>query len=238
MKTIDCKNAEFSVINEMIRSADKDVTLNGAIGQRFIGAGLSDKKLFIHGTPGNALGAYLNGAKIEVFGNAQDAVGDTMNDGEIIVHGSIGDATGYAMRGGKIFVCGNAGYRAGIHMKEYKEKVPALVIGGSAGSFLGEYQAGGIIIVLGLGQDRIVGNFPCAGMHGGKLLLRSDCKDVDFPKNVHAKRTDKDGISEFTPYIKEFCALFGYDEKAVLDSPFTVVSPDGNNPYKQMYVQN
>lgn len=50
------------------------------------------------------------------------------------------DATGYAMRGGKIFVRGNAGYRAGIHMKAYKDKTPVLVIGGKAGSFLGEYQ--------------------------------------------------------------------------------------------------
>mgnify|MGYP002508363490 CR=1 FL=1 len=47
-------------------------------------------------------------------------------------------------------VCVNAGYRAGIHMKAYKDKVPVMVIGGTAGSFLGEYQAGGVIVVLGL----------------------------------------------------------------------------------------
>lgn len=35
-------------------------------------------------------------------------------------------------------------------MKAYEEKVPVMVIGGSVGSFLGEYQAGGRIIVLGL----------------------------------------------------------------------------------------
>ena len=33
------------------------------------------------------------------------------------------------------------GYRAGIHMKEYKEKRPLIVIGGSAGSFLGRDEA-------------------------------------------------------------------------------------------------
>mgnify|MGYP002508793462 CR=1 FL=1 len=60
---------------------------------------------------------------------------------------------GYAMRGGKIFVKGNAGYRAGIHMKAYEEKKPVMVIGGTAGSFLGEYQAGGVIVVLGLGAN-------------------------------------------------------------------------------------
>ena len=165
-------------------------------------------------------------------------MGDTMNDGKIVIHGGIGDCAGYAMRGGKIFVKGNAGYRAGIHMKEYEEKIPVLVIGGSAGSFLGEYQAGGVIVVLGLNSDKIVGNFPCAGMHGGKLLLRSDCKNTYFPKNVHAKPVGKDGMREFYPYIKEFCALFGYDEKQILNADFTVVTPDSNNPYKQMYVIN
>ena len=69
---------------------------------------------------------------------------------KFIIHGNIGDAAGYAMRGGKIYVKGNAGYRAGIHMKAYKEKIPVMIIGGHTGSFLGEYQAGGIIIVLGL----------------------------------------------------------------------------------------
>lgn len=57
------------------------------------------------------------------------------------------------MRGGKIYVRDHAGYRAGIHMKEYKKKVPIMIIGGCAGSFLGEYQAGGILIVLGLQED-------------------------------------------------------------------------------------
>lgn len=239
MLKINAENATFKELNEQIRTSGEDVEISGALGERFIGAGLSDKNLTIKGTPGNALGAYLNGAFIEVFGNAQDAVGDTMNDGKITVHGNIGDCAGYAMRGGKIFVKGNAGYRAGIHMKAYKEKIPALIIGGTAGSFLGEYQAGGVIIVLGIGADKnIVGNFPCTGMHGGKMLLRSTCENIKFPKNVHVKAATKEDLDEFYPYIKEFCLRFNYDEKEILNAEFTVVSPDSNNPYKQMYVQN
>ena len=57
------------------------------------------------------------------------------------------------MRSGKIFVKGNAGYRVGIHMKEYHEFYPKIIIGGKVGDFLGEYQAGGIIVVLGIGCD-------------------------------------------------------------------------------------
>ncbi|MGN0988836.1 MAG: glutamate synthase [Eubacteriales bacterium] len=237
---IDAAQSDYKELNERLRSIRGDITLDGCCGQRFIGAGFSERKITIRGVPGNALGAYLNGAHITVMGNAQDAVGDTMNDGKIIVHGNIGDAAGYAMRGGEIYVKGNAGYRAGIHMKEYKAKRPVLVIGGKCGSFLGEYQAGGIIIVLGLTDDnrKIVSNFPCTGMHGGKIYLRSDARDIVFPKNVKASPMSCDDRADIEKYIAEFCEHFGYDIDTILNSPFTKVEPDSKNPYKQMYVAN
>ena len=237
---LDARNMDYTALNEAIRQADEEIEIVGCLGQRFIGTGSHGKNITIHGIPGNALGAYLNGAEITVHGNTQDAVGDTMNAGKIVIHGNIGDAAGYAMRGGEIFVQGNAGYRAGIHMKEYGEKVPVLVIGGCAGSFLGEYQAGGVIMVLGLnrGDKRIVHNFPCTGMHGGKLILRGDCTDVTFPGQVSTRTpTDEDFIL-VRKYVTEYCGLFGADIEKVLSSPFTVVTPDSANPYKQMYVAN
>ena len=91
---------------------------------------------------------------------------------------------------------------------------------------------------MGLNGGNVVGNFPCTGMHGGKMLIRSSCKDVKFPKNVHVKRAEKCDLDEFHPYIKEFCDKFGYDVNDVLNAEFTVLSPDTNNPYKQMYVPN
>ena len=144
------------------------------------------------------------------------------------------------MRGGAIFVKGNAGYRTGIHMKAYKEKMPVMVIGGTAGSFLGEYQAGGKIIVLGLnaGQKKIVGYFPCTGMHGGKIFLRSDCKDVIFPDQVEARRATPEDLTEIREYVEKYCRLFGVEIEEILNAPFTVVTPDTNNPYHQMYVAN
>ena len=240
MMVISAKNLDYKALNNKLREINGECEISDCIGQRFIAAGMCDKKIFINGIPGNALGAYLNGAEITVYGNAQDAVGDTMNNGKIVVHGNIGDAAGYAMRGGKIFVKGNAGYRAGIHMKAYKEKKPLMVIGGTGGSFLGEYQAGGVIVVLGLEakEERIVGYFPCTGMHGGKMFLRSDCKDVEFPNQVTAHTADQADMEELKEYVTEYCDLFGYDINEVLSSPFTVVTPDSKNPYKQMYVAN
>lgn len=240
MTTIDASGKLYSDLNEEIRAVPGDVTLVGVCGQRFIGAGRETGTFTIKGVPGNALGAYLDGAKIEVFANAQDAVGDTMNEGEIIVHGNIGDAAGYAMRGGKILVEGDSGYRAGIHMKAYKEKSPVLVIGGCAGSFLGEYQAGGVIAVFGLGdaEKPIVGEFPFTGMHGGKVYLRSDGEGIEYPKNVTAAPADENDLAEIRKLAKEYVAAFGGDEEFLMDSPFTVIVPDSKNPYKRMYVPN
>ncbi|MGI6265301.1 MAG: glutamate synthase [Acutalibacteraceae bacterium] len=237
---VQAKGLGYRDINDKLRGSDKDNTVKGCLGQRFIGAGMSDICITVEGVPGNALGAYLNGAKITVNGNAQDAVGDTMNDGAIVIHGSVGDAVGYAMRGGSIYVKGDAGYRAGIHMKAYKEKVPVMVIGGKAGSFLGEYQAGGVIVVLGLGESdkKIVGNFPCTGMHGGKLILRCDCRDIRFPDQVTARPATDEDKAEIDRYVSAYCRLFGGDKEELLDHPFTVVTPDSQNPYKQLYVAN
>jgi len=240
MTLLDTKAFNHKSLNEALRDSGDQIRLENVLGQRFIAAGMSGKTLNIHGTPGNALGAYLNGAVINVYGNAQDAVGDTMNSGRIIIFGNIGDAPGYAMRGGRIYVKGNAGYRAGIHMKAYKEHLPVMIIGGCAGSFLGEYQAGGIIIVLGLNDDGkdIVANFPCTGMHGGKMYLRSKCEGIHFPHQVTPNPATKEDMDEISDYLHEFCETFGFDEKTVFDADFTVITPSSKNPYQQMYVAN
>ncbi len=208
------------------------------MGVRYVGCGCREGHIDIKETPGNALGAYLDGAEIVVHGNAQDATGDTMNAGSIIIHGSTGDACGYAMRGGKIFVKGSAGYRAGIHMKEYNEKKPELVIGGKAGSFLGEYQAGGLIVVLGIGfEDTVpVGAFTGTGMHGGAIYLRTEHLPQDLPAQVSAEAVTD--FSELEPVVRDFCSCFGFDANDILDSKFYVLHANSKNPYKQLYCPN
>ena len=240
MIQIQAANLDYKELNEKLRETEDDCTIENCCGQRFIATGMAGRTVTIHGVPGNALGAYLNGASIVVKANAQDAVGDTMNDGRILIYGNAGDAVGYAMRGGEIYIRGNAGYRAGIHMKEYKEKVPVIVIGGVAGSFLGEYQAGGVIIVLGLEAEgkRIVGNFPCTGMHGGKMFLRGNCEQIQFPSQVTARAATEDDKKELKEHLSAYCRLIDLDLEAILASPFTVLTPDSKNPYKQMYVAN
>ena len=241
MDFIEARELSFSQLNETIRRAGKECRICACQGQRFIAAGMSGKTLVIDGVPGNALGAYLGGGAITVNGNAQDAVGDTMNAGRIVINGSAGDAAGYAMRGGEIYIRDNAGYRAGIHMKAYQEHFPVVVIGGKAGSFLGEYQAGGYIIVLGLNtRDHApVGRFPAAGMHGGKIFLRTDCDmPFDIPAQVLSHEADDAEKAEIAPFVRQFAEKFGKDAEAILADRFVVLVPDSANPYRSMYVTN
>ncbi len=236
---LSAKKLGYQELNEKIRSTNEDVVVVDCYGERFIGSGSSEKSITIEGTPGNALGAYLDGTTIIVNGNAQDAVGDTMNDGKIIINGNAGDALGYAMRGGKIFVKGNAGYRTGIHMKQYKEKRPLIVVGGSTGSFLGEYLAGGIIIVLGLdNKDLPVGEFTGTGMHGGEIYIRSEKAPENLPKQVSVCEVSKDEIGKIKDVLSEFSDIFGTPMDEILCKTFYRLTPNAKNPYKQLYVEN
>ena len=224
----------------MQENKDGKITkMTDVLGQRYIACGASDGSYVLHGTPGNALGAYLDGAEIELFGNAQDELGDTMNDGRIIVHGSCGDTAAYAMRGGEIYIQGDAGYRAGIHMKAYAEKSPVLVIGGSTGSFLGEYLAGGTIIVLGLNSDKIpTGDFCAAGMYGGSIYLRGAALPNDIPDKIKTERATLGDMALIEKYINTYCEVFACDKNKIYDKGFFKLTADSQRPYKQLYVTN
>ena len=215
------------------------IEIRGCCGQRYIGDGLKDCSIVIDGTPGNALGAFLDGGHIKVNGNGQDAVGDTMNSGSIFIDGNAGDALGYGMRGGRIFIHGDAGYRAGVNMKAYGDKFPILVIGGAAGSFLGEYLAGGHIIVLGLGKKKnapLTGFFCGNGMYNGKIYLRTTEKPIGLSKHLlllDVPEEEKETV--LRPVIHEFCTAFGENEEKIMASDFIAVEADPGNRYKELY---
>ena len=148
---IDATDLETKELNDRLRdlmlSGVKKVNILNVCGQRYIGTRLYTPQhlkmeIEIFGTPGNDLAAFLYGHKITVHGNAQDGVGNTMDAGEIIVEGRAGDVLGFSMRGGEIYVRDNCGYRTALHMKEYEEKRPVLVIGGSIAGLLGRVHGG------------------------------------------------------------------------------------------------
>lgn len=215
------------------------ILLHNVFGQRYIGTSLEmPARIDIHGTPGNDLGAFMDGSTIVVHGNAQDGCGNTMNSGMIVVHGRAGDITGLAARGGKIFIRDNVGYRAGIHMKQYNEKRATLVIGGTAQDFLGEYMAGGILVVLGLtlppGEAHMT-NMVGTGMHGGAIFIRGHIAEERLGQGVYTAEPDRRDLALLSRLVKEYARLFGRDASDILSVPFVKLSPLSLRPYGGLY---
>ncbi len=217
----------------------KQITVRNVNGQRYIGTNLhGDVHLELRGTPGNDLGAFMDGPTITVRGNGQDGVGNTLNQGSIIVHGHAGDALGLAARGGVILVRDGAGYRAGIHMKEYEDRRPVLVIGGAAQDFLGEYMAGGVLVVLGLMRQRAArthARFIGTGMHGGVIYLRGSVESHQLGKEVGVASLNADDRLVLEDAVGRYAAHFEMPAKDILDADFTKLFPLYLRPYGRLY---
>lgn len=240
---IDALGLHYRELNNRLRQAVGTgvcrIELQNVYGQRYLGTDLHQPvEIHIHGTPGNDLGSFMDGPRIVVHGNAQDGCGNTMNGGELIIHGRAGDATGHSMRGGKIFVRDDVGYRVAIHMKEYEGQRPAVVIGGTAQHFLGEYMAGGVLVVLGLNLEpgeRHTASFIGTGMHGGVMYIRGEVDDYQLGKEVGSVSLTEADDQILRPLVEEFAAHFGQDVAQILDRPFTKLAPLSVRPYGQLY---
>lgn len=237
-------------IYEAIHTKYRNIVLNNVCGQRFIGAALQgDIEIIINGIPGNDLGIFMDGPKIKVNGNCEDQSGNTMNRGTIIIDGDGGDVLGLSSRGGKIYIKGDVGYRVGIHMKEYENQFPVIVIGGTTQDFLGEYMAGGKIIVLGLKilQDgsiienphSICGTELGTGIHRGSIYLRTD-ENLEDRLGIGAKLSElsEEEYKEITQYIAEFCKIFNIPLDIVLNKCFKVIKPISKRPFGGNYCKH
>jgi len=240
---IDARGVYYRDLNQQLRKAvlagAQRLILENVCGQRYIGTNLNQvMDIEVNGTPGNDLGAFMNGPRIVVHGNAQDGCGNTMNEGEIIVHGHAGDVTGLAARGGKIFVRDDVGYRVGIHMKEYQEKKPVLVVGGTAQDFLGEYMAGGVLVVLGLtlqrGEAHRAG-FIGTGMHGGVIYLRGSVAPHQLGKEVGVADLTAADREILKTHVTTYCGYFGGNAETILRHRFIKLFPLSLRPYGRLY---
>jgi len=228
-----------STLKDFASNGTRMIELYNVHGQRYIGTNLNRPvSIEIFGTPGNDLGAFMDGPKITVHGNAQDGCGNTMNSGEIIIHGRAGDIIGLSARGGKIFVREDVSYRAGIHMKEYQDKKPVLVIGGTAQDFLGEYMAGGVLILLGLTLnegDRHKARFIGTGMHGGAIYVRGSVEDYQLGKEVGVAELEAADFQILQQYVIEYSAHFGYEMAEIMRHKFIKLFPRFLRPYGRLY---
>ncbi len=236
-ETVDLGTSHFTEANEAVRAAldrSDNVRLVDTEGQRYLGCAMcSGKKLEIHGTPGNDMACFMDGGTIEVFGNSQDQIGNTMNDGLIVVHGRCGDAAGYGMRGGSIYIRDDCGWRVGINMKQYEDKKPIIVIGGDAGSFLGEYMAGGVIVLLGKPE-----RYLATGMHGGVIYLKNRIDSDSVAPGLMVEEVDeadKEFLNEVLSNYNHFFAGDTNEGAPVTGDGFYKLIPESSRPYASMY---
>jgi glutamate synthase domain-containing protein 3 len=241
---IDATGMHYRELNTRLRQAvNRDgissIAIRHVYGQRYLGTDLHDPvEIHIHGTPGNDLGSFMDGPRIVVHGNGQDGCGNTMNEGEIIIHGRAGDVTGHAMRGGKIWIRDDVGYRVGIHMKAYQEKRPIIVIGGTAQHFLGEYMAGGVLMVLGLTLapgELHAADFIGTGMHGGAMYIRGHIADHQLGKGVGRVPLNEADPALIAELVAGYAAYFDHDPAKILDAPFMKLVPLSLRPYGRLY---
>ncbi len=240
---IDAGGLSYRELNERVcrelAAGAGRIVLQRVNGQRYLGVGVSgNATLVVRGTPGNDLAAFMDGLTVVVKGNGQDGIGNTMSSGKVIVHGSAGDIVGHSMRGGEIYLRGEAGYRAGIHMKSYREFYPVIVVGGRAGNFLGEYMAGGLIVVLGLDRRPgvpVVGKYCGTGMHGGKMYVRGGVEEHQLGKEVKTFALDREDRRLLKKYLREFGRHFGLDPEPILRKRFVKLLPSTHRPYGKLY---
>jgi len=242
---IDAYQLRYKDLNIFIRQAvaggRTHLVLKNVNGHRYIGGGLHCERpvtIDIEGVPGNDLASFMNGPiTINVSGNAQDAVCNTMNAGAVVVHGDAGDVCGYGMRGGRLYVRGNAGYRVAIHMKEYMDHCPVIVIGNSAQAFLGEYMAGGTLVVLGLDLDPgepICGRSPATGMHGGRIFLRGR-PPVKTGPETSCNDLDDEDWNTLEPILTDYFQKMRLGACCLARDEFAALTPVSARPYGNVY---
>jgi glutamate synthase domain-containing protein 3 len=239
---IDAKGLHYTPLNEKIRAAvaggATEITIENVLGQRFIGDGLRGDGVTItlNGVPGGDLGMFMSGPTIIVNGNADHAPGNTMDAGNIIIHGSAGDAVAHSMRGGRVYVRDNIGYRGGIHMKQYMEKRPVLVVGGAARAFLGEYMAGGLLVVLGIhGTAPISERGLGSGIHGGEIFIRGTVDQTYLGVGAQQLPATQEQKAMIAPIIRDFAHAFGIDAAPLLTSEYIRVAPASARPFANKY---
>ena len=125
-------------------------------------------------------------------------------------------------------------------MKEYGDSKPLLMIGRGFGDFLGEYMAGGRIVVLGLESTMNKGGihksrFIGTGMHGGVIYVCGNVRSL--PKEVKVINMDKEDIYLICSLAEEFSRNFNLDPKNIVNKRFVKIVPTSYRPYGRLYAR-
>ncbi len=228
---IDARSLHYRELNGMVQKASRegvgDIEIHRVRGHPYIGTGLRGKlRIRVWGDVGDDLGALMDGPEIEVEGSAAKDLGNGMRGGRIVVRGWAGEGAGKGMKGGRVFVGGDVGPRAALHMQELWYGSPVMVVGGRAGDLLGEYMAGGMVIVLNRNMEEGEG-YPTGigyGMSGGSIYFRGLLRADQVAESARIEVVEGEGLWEIADNVREFCQIFGGDPEMLLAGKYCRIS--------------
>jgi len=120
-------------------------------------------------------------------------------------------------------------------MKAYKDFFPVVIVGGGARDFLGEYMAGGLLVVLGMNGGEIAGDFIGTGMHGGQMFLRGEVDPRRLGREVKIGEVTREDTKLLKKHVGDFCSYFGFDLDEIFKKPFIKIYPYSHRPYGTIY---
>lgn len=160
-----CVDALFDIAGD---DASDIVIRNGNGKLDYIGQGLLEGRITVHGDVGSYLGFGMKKGSLQVHGNADAFAASGLAGGQILIDGNVGDFLASAlpgdrkgMRGGLVIVKGNAGDRVGDQMRR-----GTLLIEGNVGRYCASRMLAGTIGVMGS-----AGEYLGYGMRRGTVML-------------------------------------------------------------------
>jgi len=121
-------------------------------------------------------------------------------------------------------------------MKQYMQKRPIVVVGGSARAFLGEYMAGGILIVLGLkGQAPVMERGVGSGIHGGEIFVRGVIDEKYLGVGTRQQPATEEQMEMIRPIIADFARTFGIDPEPLLNAKYSRIAAISARPFASKY---
>jgi glutamate synthase domain-containing protein 3 len=122
-------------------------------------------------------------------------------------------------------------------MKEFGAARPALVIGGTAKDYLGEYMAGGTIVVLGLATAEgisPVGRNIGAGIHGGRIFVRGKLEKHQLGAGAVMAELNDEDRAELAALLADYQQAFATQVPSD-PAQFTKIMPASSRPFSGHY---
>jgi len=112
-----------------------------------------------------------------------------------------------------------------------------MVVGETGQDFLGEYMAGGVLVVLGLNLNGAPhkANFIGTGMHGGVIYIAGKLEAYQVGKEVGVAELDENDKKTLGELVGEYAVHFDMDSGELLSRDFVKLYPKYLRPYGRMY---